>query len=120
MKLNYLLAGLAFTVIFCYACSEKETLTPYPTIEGLWHRTNGNMNFVYEFRETGALTIEAISFGTLLYTNRYTYTVSDGMLSLYDYEQETYSYFKVAFPTDTTATLDVPRKTGLTQTLVRY
>lgn len=120
MKLKHLIAGLFFAALFFCGCGEKENLTPDPTIEGLWHRHWGNMDFVYEFRETGALTIECVSFGTVLYTNRYAYHVTDNVLSMYDYEEKTSSHFDLAFPTDTTATLDVQRKTGLTMTLVRY
>lgn len=120
MKFKHFLASLFLAALFFSGCAEKDTLPLDPTIEGLWHRQQGITNFVYEFRETGALTIECVSLGTVLYINRYSYEVSDGTLSMYDYEEKTYSHFEIAFPTDSTLTLDVPRKTGLTKTLVRY
>lgn len=116
-KLSVLALILA---LFLIGCGDgKETITILPGLEGMWHRHAGNVEFIYEFRETGALTVEAIGLNEILYTNRYTYYVDDGLLLLYDYEDGIYSRYNLAFPTDSTATLDMPKKRGFTMTLIR-
>lgn len=119
MKFKHLLTGLLFTTLFFVGCAEKEPIHE-PTIEGIWHRDVADMQVVYEFRETGALTVQCVSFGEVLYTNHYAYAVADGVLTLHDYEEETFTHYELDFPTDTTATLDLPRKMGLTLKLVRF
>lgn len=119
MKFIHLLTGLILTVLM-FGCAEKEPLMPDThSPVGLWRNKNDDRK-VYEFRETGAATFKFISLGQTIYTNEYYYVITEDVLMLQDIEQGTVSHYDLAFPTDTSMTLEVHRKTGLGMTLIRY
>ena len=119
MNFKDLITGLILAILFA-GCAEKETLIPdAPTVVGLWRNKNDDRK-VYEFRESGAATFKFISFGQTIYTNEYSYVIAEDVITLIDIEQGTVSHYDLAFPTDSSMTLEVHRKTGLGMTLVKY
>lgn len=119
MKLTHLLAGFLFLLLFSFGCGEKEELIPTHSPVGLWRNKNDDRK-VYEFRETGAATFKFISFGKTIYTNEYSYDITDQVITLYDLEQGTFCHYDLSFPTDTSMSFEVHRKSGLGMTLIKY
>jgi hypothetical protein len=119
MKLKHLITGFLFLLLFPFGCREKEELPNEPSIVGLWKNKSDDRK-VYEFRETGAATFKFIDFGKTIYTNEYSYVITEEVMMLYDLEQDAYLYYDVAFPTDTTITFEVRRKAGLGMTLIKF